>query len=63
MLKQLLADIENAKNQVRMARTDGVKALGGPKDAKSDGVQKLGDTFGGKLDDLAKKVKQEFAKP
>lgn len=62
ILKQLNASIESAKNQVRTARTEGFKLVGGKDAQGGDNVQKLANDYGGELDGLLGSAKKELDK-
>jgi ribosome recycling factor len=58
-----LADtVEAAKQQIRTARTDGLKSLGGRGEEGSDDVQTMTDTNVSEVDALLVKAKKEFEK-
>ncbi len=62
ILKQLGSNVENAKNQVRVARQEGMSTLGGRGSEGTEDVQKLANDFGGELDELWVQAKKEFDK-
>lgn len=62
-MKTVATTVETAKQQVRLARTDGLKAVGGKGSEGADDVQKLVDKWGGELDDMLTKGKKELEKP
>ncbi len=62
ILKNLHETIEAAKNQVRVARTEGLKALGGRGEDGTDDVQKLADAATGELEKSMQTAKKELEK-
>ncbi|WVQ71872.1 hypothetical protein IAR50_001414 [Cryptococcus sp. DSM 104548] len=62
ILRQLSQTTESAKTQIRTARTDGFKALGGRKANGTDTVQKLVDDMCKELDEQMVLAKKEFEK-
>ncbi|WWD09957.1 hypothetical protein V865_008088 [Kwoniella europaea PYCC6329] len=62
ILKSLANTVEAAKQQIRMARTDGFKPLGGRKSNGTDEVQKLVDEASKELDGQMVLAKKEFEK-
>lgn len=63
ILRQLAETVEAAKTQIRVARTDGFKALGGRKANGTDEVQKVVDEMCKDLDGQLALAKKEFEKP
>lgn len=63
LAKTVATTIETAKQQVRLARTDGLKAVGGKGETGADEVQELANKWGGELDTLATTAKKELEKP
>lgn len=63
LAKTVATTIETAKQQVRLARTDGLKSVGGKNTQGADEVQELADKWGGELDDMLTKAKKELEKP
>ncbi|WWC89768.1 uncharacterized protein L201_004694 [Kwoniella dendrophila CBS 6074] len=62
ILKSLSNTVESAKQQIRMARTDGFKHLGGRKSNGTDEIQKLVDDANKDLDGQLVLAKKEFEK-
>ncbi|WVQ78525.1 hypothetical protein IAT38_000611 [Cryptococcus sp. DSM 104549] len=62
LLKSLAQTVEAAKVQIRVARTEGMKTLGGKKAAGTDEVQKLVDDMCKELDGQLVLAKKEFEK-
>ncbi|CAD6588752.1 MAG: hypothetical protein TREMPRED_005149 [Tremellales sp. Tagirdzhanova-0007] len=62
LLKQLGSNVENAKNQVRVARQEGMNLLGGRGNVGTEDVQKLANEYGGQLDEVLAQAKKEFDK-
>lgn len=62
ILKSLSTTVESAKNQLRLARNDGMKAAGGRGAAGAKEVQELADKWGGEVDGLLGQAKKEFEK-
>ncbi|CAK9785718.1 ribosome recycling factor [Cutaneotrichosporon oleaginosum] len=62
ILKNLHETIEAAKNQVRVARTEGLKALGGRGEDGTDDVQKLADAATAELEKSMATAKKELEK-
>lgn len=62
ILKNLNATVEGAKQQVRTARADGLKLVGGKTAQGADDVQDLANEYGKQLDDLLGQAKKEFEK-
>ncbi|OWZ57468.1 ribosome recycling factor [Cryptococcus neoformans c45] len=63
ILRQLAETVEAAKTQIRVARTDGFKALGGRKANGTDEVQRVVDEMCKDLDGQLALAKKEFEKP
>lgn len=63
LTKTVATTIETAKQQVRLARTDGLKSVGGKNTQGADEVQELADKWGGELDEMLSKAKKELEKP
>lgn len=61
-MRNLNTTIEGAKQQVRTARADGLKLVGGKTAQGADGVQDLANDYGKQLDDLLAQAKKEFDK-
>jgi ribosome recycling factor len=62
ILKQLHETLEAAKGQIRIARTDALKALGGRGEEGTDDVQKATDRVSGEIDKLQQSAKKELEK-
>lgn len=62
ILKNLHDTVETAKNQVRVARTEGLKALGGRGEEGTDEVQKLADAATADLEKNMATAKKELEK-
>lgn len=62
IMRNLSSTIEGAKQQVRTARADGLKLVGGKGAQGADDVQDLANDFGKQLDDLLAQAKKEFEK-
>ncbi|KAL1405479.1 hypothetical protein Q8F55_009111 [Vanrija albida] len=62
ILKTIAETVETAKNQIRVARTDGLKALGGRGEDGTDDVQKVVDKATADLDKLVATAKTELEK-
>jgi ribosome recycling factor len=62
ILRDLNKTIEGAKNQVRTARADGLKLMGGKTAQGAEDVQDLANDFGKQLDDLLAQAKKELEK-
>ncbi|BEI81986.1 hypothetical protein CcaverHIS002_0211460 [Cutaneotrichosporon cavernicola] len=62
ILKNLHETIEAAKNQVRVARSDSLKALGGRGEDGTDAVQKLADAATAELEKSMQLAKKELEK-
>ncbi|BEJ12684.1 hypothetical protein CspHIS471_0211440 [Cutaneotrichosporon sp. HIS471] len=62
ILKNLHETIEAAKNQVRVARSDSLKALGGRGENGTDDVQKLADAATAELEKSMQLAKKELEK-
>ncbi|WRT67305.1 uncharacterized protein IL334_004273 [Kwoniella shivajii] len=62
ILRSLSTTVETAKQQIRMARTEGFKHLGGRKSNGTDEVQKLVDDASKELDGQLVLAKKEFEK-
>ncbi|TXT07144.1 hypothetical protein VHUM_03314 [Vanrija humicola] len=62
ILKSIHETVEAAKNQIRVARTDGLKALGGRGEDGTDDVQEIVDKATGELDKLVVTAKKELEK-
>lgn len=62
LAKTVASTVETAKQQVRLARTDGLKAVGGKNTEGADEVQELADKWGGELDEMLVKGKKELEK-
>lgn len=65
ILKNINDQVETAKNQFRLARADGMKALrskAGKNSPAGKEIQKLTDTFGADVDQLVQDAKRELAK-
>lgn len=63
LAKTVASTVETAKQQVRLARTDGLKAVGGKGTQGADEVQELADKWGAELDEMLSKGKKELEKP
>lgn len=61
-MKSLGETIESAKQQLRLARMDGIKALGGKGEDGVDEVQEITDGFVKDLEALLGTAKKEFEK-
>ncbi|GMK59021.1 hypothetical protein CspeluHIS016_0700360 [Cutaneotrichosporon spelunceum] len=62
ILKSLHETVESAKNQVRVARSEGLKALGGRGEDGTDDVQKLADAATSELEKNMQTAKKELEK-
>ncbi|WVQ98896.1 hypothetical protein IAU59_006027 [Kwoniella sp. CBS 9459] len=62
ILRQLSSTVEAAKSQIRMARTEGFKHLGGRKSNGTDDIQKIVDSSSRELDEQMALAKKEFEK-
>lgn len=62
ILKNLHETIEAAKNQVRVSRTEGLKALGGRGEEGTDDIQKLADNATAELEKNMQTAKKELEK-
>lgn len=62
MTKTIASTVETAKQQVRLARTDGLKSVGGKGTTGATEVQDLADKWGGELDTLVSSAKKELEK-
>ncbi|OCF36434.1 ribosome recycling factor [Kwoniella heveanensis BCC8398] len=62
ILRQLASTVEAAKSQIRMARTEGFKHLGGRKSNGTDDIQKIVDASSKELDEQMALAKKEFEK-
>jgi ribosome recycling factor len=62
ILRNLSTTIESAKQQLRTARSEGMKALGGRGAGGTEDVQEMADGFGGELDGVLSKARKEFEK-
>ncbi|WVR05407.1 hypothetical protein IAU60_002422 [Kwoniella sp. DSM 27419] len=62
ILRNLATTVEAAKSQIRMARTDAFKHLGGRKSDGTDDVQKIVDQSSKELDEQMALAKKEFDK-
>ncbi|KAL7424130.1 hypothetical protein Q5752_001715 [Cryptotrichosporon argae] len=62
LLKHVHDTVETARIQIRQARTDGLKALGGRGEDGADDVQELANKYGGEVDALEVAAKKELAK-
>ena len=62
IIRQLNSSVEQAKNAVRKARTEGMNALGGRSEPGSDEVEKLASEYGSALGELMDQAKKEFEK-
>lgn len=62
IVKSLGETIEAAKNQLRQARTDGIKALGGKGEDGADEVQEALESYSHEIDKLLQTAKKELEK-
>ncbi|KAK4686678.1 ribosome recycling factor, partial [Tremellales sp. Uapishka_1] len=62
ILKSIADTIEASKQQIRLARTEGLKTLGGRGEEGADEVQELTDGQSKELDELLSRAKKEFEK-
>ncbi|WVF72024.1 hypothetical protein IAT40_006836 [Kwoniella sp. CBS 6097] len=62
ILRQIASTVEAAKSQIRMARTEGFKHLGGRKSTGTDDIQKIVDSSSKDLDEQLALAKKEFEK-
>lgn len=62
LAKTIATTVETAKQQVRLARTDGLKSVGGKGTDGASEVQELADKWGGELDTLVASAKKELDK-